>query len=144
MHQRLEPIEFSIEGRRTVEENRALIIDDDQGIRKMVEKLLQPDAFEVETAQDGVEGIRKIRNGEFSVILLDLMMPGLSGFAVVEFILADRPDIIDRVVVMTGRRVGETNRICNHDFTGRILRKPFKERDFRICVQRAVKSSRAS
>lgn len=126
-----------------MEENRALIIDDDQGIRKMVEKLLLPDGFVVETAQDGVEGIRKIRGGDFAVILLDLMMPGLSGFAVLEFILSDRPEIIDSVVVMTGRRVGDTNRICNHDFTGRILRKPFKDRDFRLCVQRAAKSSRA-
>lgn len=125
-----------------MDENRALIIDDDQGIRKMVEKLLVPDGFEVEMAQDGVEGIRKLRGGDYAVILLDLMMPGLSGFAVLEYILADRPEIIDSVVVMTGRRVGESNMICNHDFTGRILRKPFKDRDFRVCVQRAVKSSR--
>lgn len=126
-----------------MEDNRALVIDDDQGIRKMVEKLLVADGFEVETAQDGVEGIRKLRGAEFGVVLLDLMMPGLSGFAVLEYVLADRPEFIDSVIVMTGRRVGDTNMICNHDFTGRILRKPFKDRDFRVCVQRALKSARS-
>lgn len=104
----------------------------------MVERVLTSQ-FEVETAQDGLEAIRRLRSSRFDVILLDLMMPGLSGFAVLEFLLKEQIEIIGRVVVMTSRRVGEESRICNHDFTARILHKPFKESELKTMVEKVIK-----
>ena len=124
------------------EQHRALIIDDDQGIRTSVERLLPAEEFSVDSAEDGLEGIRKLRTNEYDVVFCDLMMPGLSGFAVLEFVLNDQPDRIHQVIVMTSRAVGESNRICNHDFTGRILRKPFKEKDFKLALQKALRAAR--
>jgi CheY-like chemotaxis protein len=111
-------------------------------MRRLVEGFLTQEDFEIDSAHDGLEAIRKLRSNRYSVVVCDLMMPGLSGFGVLEYIQAEQPDAIRSVVVMTSRKVDETNRICNHDFTGRILRKPFKERDLKAAVQRALKAGR--
>jgi DNA-binding response OmpR family regulator len=120
---------------------RALVIDDDQGVRRLVEAFLVKEEFEVDTAHDGLEAIRKLRTTRYTIVVCDLMMPGLSGFGVLEFIQAEQPESLRNVVVMTSRKIDETNRIVNSDFTGRILRKPFKDRELRVVVQRVLRSA---
>lgn len=65
---------------------RALVVEDDPAIRRLVEKLLHRNGIEIDTAQDGLVAIDKIRTGRYSVILLDLMIPEASGYEVIEFI----------------------------------------------------------
>jgi two-component system response regulator ResD len=65
---------------------RALIVEDDPGIRRLVEKLLQRNGIEIDTAHDGRVAIEKIRTGHYSVIVLDLMLPEANGFEIIEFI----------------------------------------------------------
>lgn len=61
---------------------RILIIDDDLDFQKMIKLLLGLNNYEVETADDGYKGLEKIKNGNFDLILLDVMMPGITGFDV--------------------------------------------------------------
>lgn len=120
---------------------RALIIDDDRKIRNLVEGFLASSLeMDVASADDGAEAIRKLRAEDFSLILLDLMMPGLSGFAVLEYMQSDKPHLLDRVIVMTGRKIGSQPRIVKMDFTGRLLHKPFTERELREKVLRILGS----
>ena len=65
---------------------RALIVEDDPGIRRLVQKVLQRNGIEIDTAPDGKIAIEKIRNGRYSVIVLDLMLPEASGYEIIEFI----------------------------------------------------------
>lgn len=65
---------------------RALLAEDDPGIRRLVEKLLQRNGIEIDTAHDGKVAIEKIRNGHYSVIILDLMLPGANGYEIIDFI----------------------------------------------------------
>ena len=65
---------------------RALIAEDDPGIRRLVEKLLQRTGIEIDTAHDGKAAIEKIRDGHYSVIILDLMLPGANGYEIIDFI----------------------------------------------------------
>src|SRR5216684_1859487 len=64
----------------------ALIVEDDPGIRRLVEKILQRNGIEIDTACDGRVAIEKIRTGRYSVIILDLMLPEANGYEIIEFI----------------------------------------------------------
>ncbi len=110
-----------------INRRRALICEDDPAIRTLVGTVVQREGFEVELAADGIEGMEKLRNGCFEVILLDLMMPGIDGYGVVEFIKSQSPSGLQRVVVMTAAteamRADFPEPICT------LLRKPFEISD---------------
>ena len=62
--------------------NRILIIDDDAELCALVGRFLDREGFAVERAADGNEGIRRALSGSYGLIMLDVMMPDLSGFDV--------------------------------------------------------------
>ena len=59
-----------------------MIIDDDLYIRDLYEEIFKDAGFSVTSAVDGKDGLEKIRQGGYSVILLDVMMPKLDGLGV--------------------------------------------------------------
>ena len=65
---------------------RALIVEDDPAIRRLVEKLLRRHGFEIDAAGDGRTAVRKLEENRYSVIVLDLMVPGLNGFELIEYL----------------------------------------------------------
>jgi DNA-binding response OmpR family regulator len=80
---------------------RALVVDDDASIRVMVAKILEREGFVVDSAKDGFEAIEAIRDHDFDLVLLDLMMPRVDGFAVLRFIDHHKPGARNSVLVMT-------------------------------------------
>lgn len=63
-----------------MENSRILIVDDNPEIREIVTILLEGEGFITEEAGDGTTAIEKIRSASYDLILLDVMMPGLSGY----------------------------------------------------------------
>ncbi len=63
-----------------------LVIDDDESIVIMLAMALARFGFNVETAADGIEGIKKFDKGCFDLIITDIRMPGLNGNSVVEHV----------------------------------------------------------
>lgn len=61
---------------------RILIVEDDAAIAAIEKDYLEIDGFCVEIASDGVSGLKRGLSGAFQLILLDLMLPGMDGFAV--------------------------------------------------------------
>lgn len=62
---------------------RILLVDDDQFIRDLYQEILINDGYEVDTAIDGKEGLEKIEEGGYDLILLDVMMPQVDGIGIV-------------------------------------------------------------
>lgn len=79
----------------------ALVVDDDDTIRKLVGKLLQMDHFTVESAADGAEALEKLHSAEFAVVVLDLMMPHVNGFEVLECLQREMPGVLKKVIILT-------------------------------------------
>ena len=82
-------------------EPRALVVDDDEPIRTLLRKIVEHEGFAVETAKDGREAIEQIDADGFDVILLDLMMPRVDGYHVLEHLREERPDLIPCTIVAT-------------------------------------------
>ncbi len=61
---------------------RALVVDDEANIRELVSVYLSASGFTVEQAGDGPEGLRLAESGEFDIVILDIMLPGMDGSAV--------------------------------------------------------------
>lgn len=67
-------------GRRPV----VLVVDDDQDIRFLIRFHLEPAGYEVHEANDGAEALRYLDERAFDGVVLDLRMPGIDGYAVLE------------------------------------------------------------
>lgn len=63
---------------------KILVVEDDKFLRELIIRGLKKEGFEVVQAIDGEEGIKKIEEERPDLVLLDLMLPGIDGFAVLE------------------------------------------------------------
>jgi DNA-binding NtrC family response regulator len=82
--------------------SKILIIEDESAIRRVLTKIIseENDAYNVEEAEDGLEGIEKIMNGDYDLILCDIKMPKMDGVEVLEKIKKIKPEI--PVVMISG------------------------------------------
>jgi DNA-binding response OmpR family regulator len=88
--------------------NRILVIDDDRELCELLSEYLRPEGFDVETVFDAEKGIEQSLAGEYGLVVLDVMLPGMSGFEVLRHIrersripvlmLTARGDDVDRIV----------------------------------------------
>ena len=79
---------------------RILVIDDDQGVRESMSRMLRGAGFNVEMAATGEDGVAAAKGNVFDVILSDMRMPGISGLEVLQRLRALRVD--SAFIVMTG------------------------------------------
>lgn len=104
---------------------RALIVDDDEPIRSMLAALVRHHGFVVETANDGDQAIDSIARDGFDVILLDLMMPRVDGWAVLRYMHEHHPDLVRHTIVATAVPEREAERTITQPIFG-IHQKPFE------------------
>jgi len=109
------------------EGRRALVVDDDAGIRILVARVLTREGFEVDSARDGAEAIELMMRNDYDIITLDLMMPRVDGFAVVRYMTRHWPEKLASVVVMTAYGASALEQVCPP--VGRTLEKPFDIND---------------
>lgn len=102
---------------------KVLIVDDDDAIRVMVERVLKREHFEVESARDGFEAIEKLTLNDYGAILLDLMMPRVDGQGVLRF-LEEKNKTEAPVILMTANLQGAQETASTAPVF-RVLSKPF-------------------
>jgi len=82
---------------------RILIVEDEGAIRAGLEDVFVYHGYEVDTAAEGHEGLRKALSGRFDLVLLDVMLPGINGFEICDRIRAtDREQPIILLTAKTG------------------------------------------
>ncbi len=116
--------------------NFIIVIDDDQVIRLSCRKILVKEGYEVETFQDGIVGMERIKERKPDLLVVDLKMPRISGLEVISRVHAIDPDIC--IVVITGyATIGtavDAMKAGAYDF----LPKPFTPDELRIIVRRGL------
>src|SRR5436190_12498926 len=83
---------------------RLLVVDDDRAIRKLLERIARRAGFTVDGAKDGAEALEMLDRADYDVALIDLMMPRVSGYELVQRIgtRARRPIVIVATALMNG------------------------------------------
>jgi signal transduction histidine kinase/DNA-binding response OmpR family regulator len=116
-----------------------LTIDDDPVALELVAAVLGPEGYRVVRAQDGEEGVSVALRERPSLVILDLLMPGIDGFEVVEQLRADPRTADIPIVVLTSKAIGEADRerlnsrIAHLAEKGRFSRAEFVQLVRRCC-----------
>ena len=80
---------------------RVLVADDEDSIRTLVSRMLRRAGFDPVEASDGQHAIECLDADRFDAVVLDLMMPRVDGFGVVEHLIATQPAMIEKTIIMT-------------------------------------------
>jgi DNA-binding response OmpR family regulator len=109
-----------------VERHRILVVDDEPELRQMLRKYLQAEGFDVAEAGDGEQAIATHRDGSVDMIVLDVAMPRMDGFAVLQEIRRSS----DTPVIMLTARTEELDRVLGLTIgADDYVTKPFSPRE---------------
>jgi CheY-like chemotaxis protein/anti-sigma regulatory factor (Ser/Thr protein kinase) len=95
----MQPLRGDLAGPRSI---RMLVIDDNDDARELLSELLRRRGCEVLTADDGPAGVQLLREQQPDVALVDIGLPTLDGFGVIETALRECPELKTRLVALTG------------------------------------------
>src|SRR5215469_11242353 len=120
---------------------RILVIDDDVELCHLVSEYLQAEGFSIECVHDGESGLKKAKTGDYRLAVLDVMLPGISGFDVLRqirstsrmpvLLLTARGEDVDRIV---GLEIGADD----------YLPKPFNPRELVARIRAVLRRTRAN
>ena len=123
---------------------KILIIEDNVDIRENTAELLELSGYQVETASDGIEGVRLAKSILPDVVICDIMMPNLDGFGVLQ-VFSNQPELAripfifltaktDRADMRKGMEMGADD----------YLTKPFQEVELLKAIESRLKKQRPS
>jgi CheY-like chemotaxis protein len=124
--------------------NKILVIDDSRVIRNMVRDMLPGDSFEIIEAADGIKGLEAAKQTKPWMIILDFILPRMSGFEVYERLQQDPELSRTPLVIMSGRKEEVTSKIPE-PFDDRYLvfiEKPIDQNQLMSAIKKAVVLSR--
>ena len=107
---------------------KVLIVDDNEDITDLLSKFLKSKGFETVETNDAMEGLRYIQQEKFDAILLDMKMPGISGFTIIQLLATD--DILknQNIFIFSASSFGENEvkNLLRKDGVNGVLKKPMK------------------
>lgn len=115
---------------------RILLVDDDQGLLVVLAEQLTDDGFEVATARDGQEALRRLEAGWPDLIILDLMMPRIDGLALARQIKAgaDLP-----IIVLSAIDTADSKARLLDEVAEDYVTKPYHYPELRARIQRVLR-----
>ncbi|MGH7793970.1 MAG: winged helix-turn-helix domain-containing protein [Candidatus Binatia bacterium] len=127
--------------------SKILVVEDEPDISKLVSYNLAQERFKVLTAEDGEQALKVIQREKPNLVVLDLMLPGLSGMEVCK-ILRDRPETAKLPILMLTAKAGEADRVVGLEMgADDYLAKPFSPREMvarvRAILRRANNAANA-
>ena len=110
---------------------RALIVEDDPAIRRLVEKLLVRHKVEIDAASNGRAAMQCLRSKRYSVIVLDLMVPEVNGFELIEYLKKEKLNTPVAVVSAVSQQALSN---LDLDVVKLVISKPFDVDEFTKAV----------
>jgi len=113
-----------------------LVVDDDDAIRFLLKDMLTDEGYRITTAADGGEAINLLQKEKYDIILLDIIMPSVSGFGVLKFIKDNSIPI--KVIMITAyselKLAAESKQLGADDF----IAKPFMRQDLLNTIKQVL------
>ncbi|MBD2522287.1 response regulator [Nostoc sp. FACHB-133] len=122
--------------------NKILVIDDTTVVRVKVREMLPPGNFEVLEAKDGLEGLNFILQEKLSLIMLDFLLPKMSGWEVFQKVQADPELRKIPLVIMSGRKEEVTEKITEPFEYFEFLGKPFDQKQLINAIKLAMSKAK--
>src|SRR5512140_2763910 len=119
-----------------------LVVDDEEPFRRLLKNELTRRGYAVDVARDGSEALRVLQEKFFDVILLDVVMPGIDGIALMKKLKEDSSS--PAIIVLTGKATVETAVEAMKNGAYDYLTKPYKLDELVIVIERAYEFSRLS
>jgi CheY-like chemotaxis protein len=119
---------------------RILLIDDDPSVREVLLHLLASFGYDCHTAADGASGLARFGEGRWDLVLIDIVMPAMSGWGVVETIRRRTPTM--PIVLITGMSEPAVMRRA-HDWRLPVIVKPFRSETVQAVVATALQTKLA-
>lgn len=114
-----------------------LIVDDETSIRSLLKEHLSKLNFDILTAENGEDALRKLEEHKVDIIISDIIMPCMDGVELVKRVRIEHP--IVRIIMMTGYVNIENLLICVQNQVDTVIFKPFNSLDeFTISVEKSL------
>lgn len=119
-------------------ETRILVADDDPSIRQLVCTIIKREGLPVDCVSDGEAAIEKLEENNYAVVLLDLMMPRVDGFGVIDH-LKEHPPAHKPVILVVSAYADQKFKEVDPYIVAGVVRKPFEVAELgslvRLCVE---------
>lgn len=119
---------------------RILVVDDSRLSRTLCEDILTEEGFEVEPVSEGLVALSKIRSEEFDLVILDLVLPDISGQEVMK--KAKQMKASTDFIIMTGHASLDSAIDCLKSGASDYLTKPLNPEEFKIIVSRTIEQKK--
>lgn len=115
---------------------RVLVVDDEETVRSLLQRILKEAGYDVVTAADGQEALDKVSQLKIEAVLLDIKMPGMSGMEVLRQLTTNWPEtsVVMATAVADAQTAVEAMKLGAYDY----VTKPFNRDDLVLTVQRAI------
>ena len=96
---------------------KALVVEDDESTRLLLCKMVESQNCDVDEAKDGQAAIELLDANDYAVVLLDIVLPKVSGTEVMDHLFRTNPAMLERIIVVTGLNIDEVRKlfptVCN-------------------------------
>jgi CheY-like chemotaxis protein len=122
--------------------HKILVIDDSKVIRMRVRDMLPDGDFEVLEAKDGLEGLNLIRQERPNLIMLDFLLPRLSGWEVFQELQQEEELKSIPLVIMSGRKEEVTDKLTEPFEFFEFIEKPFEKQQLQGAIKSAISKAK--
>jgi two-component system alkaline phosphatase synthesis response regulator PhoP len=127
-----------MKGERAMKKKRILIVEDNGPFRETTAAFLEGEGFRIDAAPDGSRGLDLALKEEYDLILLDIVLPGLSGYEVCRALREKRPAV--PMIMLTGQKKDEVDKVVGLDLgADDYMTKPFGQRELLARIQAVLR-----
>ncbi len=110
---------------KSVRHASILVVDDEPKVHEFVDKVLSEEGHRVEVVDNAMDALALVRNNNYDLILLDIVMPGMSGLELYKHLATMNPSLTGRILIITGDVMNSETESSLRELKTRYITKPF-------------------